>query len=80
MVTADVKSNHCHALRCISTAPNRRSRGAWSADGASLLLQVQTLGNDDAARLTFTFTDRAVEVTFEAAEGYRMILKGRTDG
>ena len=55
------------------------ARGAWSADGASLLLEVQTLGNDDVARVTFAFADKAVEVTYEAAVGFKTILKGRTD-
>jgi CubicO group peptidase (beta-lactamase class C family) len=55
------------------------ARGAWSADGTSLLLDVQTLGNDDAARVTFAFADKAVEVTYELAIGFKMVLKGRTD-
>jgi CubicO group peptidase (beta-lactamase class C family) len=55
------------------------ARGVWSADGASLLLEVQTLGNDDATRATFAFADKAVEVTFEQAVGYKVVLKGRTD-
>jgi CubicO group peptidase (beta-lactamase class C family) len=55
------------------------ARGAWSADGASLLLEVQTLGNDDAARVTLAFADKAVEVTYELAVGYKLVLKGRTD-
>ena len=55
------------------------ARGSWSADGASLLLEVQTLGNDDAARVTFAFADKAVEVTYELAIGFKMVLKGRTD-
>ena len=55
------------------------ARGSWSADGASLLLEVQTLGNDDAARVTLAFADKAVEVTYELAVGYKLVLKGRTD-
>jgi CubicO group peptidase (beta-lactamase class C family) len=55
------------------------ARGSWSADGSSLLLEVQTLGNDDAARVTFAFADKAVEVTYELAVGYKAVLKGRAD-
>jgi CubicO group peptidase (beta-lactamase class C family) len=55
------------------------ARGAWSPDGKSLLLEVQTLGNDDVARVTFAFADKAVEVTYEQAVGYKVVLKGRTD-
>jgi hypothetical protein len=53
--------------------------GTWSADGASLHMEVQTLGGDDAARVTFALADKAVEVTHEASVGFRTILKGRTD-
>ena len=42
-------------------------------------MEVQTLGGDDAARLTFALADKAVEVTHEASVGFRTILKGRTD-
>ena len=55
------------------------ARGAWSADGKSLVLEVQTLGNDDATRLTFAFADKTVEVTCELAFGFKTTLKGRTD-
>lgn len=55
------------------------ARGAWSPDGTSLLLEVQTLGNDDVTRLTFAFADKAVEVTYELAIGHKVVLKGRTD-
>lgn len=55
------------------------ARGAWSADGTSLVLEVQTLGNDDAARVTLAFADKAVEVAYELAVGYKLVLKGRTD-
>jgi CubicO group peptidase (beta-lactamase class C family) len=55
------------------------ARGTWSADGTSLVVEVQTLGNDDAARVTFAFAEKAVEVTYELAVGYKVTLKGRTD-
>jgi hypothetical protein len=53
------------------------ARGAWSVDGASLVLEIQTLGNDDAARVAFVFGDKTVELGFEAASGFRAKLKGR---
>ena len=59
--------------------PCTRPRGAWSADGASLVLEVQTLGNDDAARVTRVFADKTVELSFEAAGGFRAKVEGRTD-
>ena len=55
------------------------ARAAWSADGRSLVLEVQTLGNDDAARVTHLFTDTTVEVTYEAAGGFRAKVQGRVD-
>jgi CubicO group peptidase (beta-lactamase class C family) len=55
------------------------ARAAWSADGRSLVLEVQTLGNDDDARVTHLFTDTTVEVTYEAAGGFRAKLQGRVD-
>ena len=48
------------------------ARGAWSADdGTSLVLETQTLGNDDVARVTFVFADKAVEVKYEMAIGFK---------
>jgi len=55
------------------------ARGTWSADGTSLVLEVQTLGNDDAARATLAFADKAVELTYEQAVGYKIVLKGRSE-
>jgi hypothetical protein len=53
------------------------ARGAWSADGASFVLEVQTLGNDDVARVTFVFGDKTVELNVESAGGFRAKLEGR---
>ena len=53
------------------------ARGAWSADGGSLVLQVQTLGNDDVARVTHVFGDKTIEVSIEGADGFRAKLQGR---
>jgi CubicO group peptidase (beta-lactamase class C family) len=55
------------------------ARGAWSADGKSLVLEVQTLGNDDAARVTFLFDGKTVEVSFESTGGFKATLKGRAN-
>ena len=55
------------------------ARGTWSADGERLVLEIQTLGNDDAARMTFTFADKIVEVSCELAVGFQTTLKGRAD-
>lgn len=55
------------------------TRGTWLADGTTLVLDVQTLGNDDAARVAFLFGDKTVEVKFESALGFKATLTGRTD-
>ena len=55
------------------------ARGKWLSDGTTLVIETQTLGNDDAARATHLFSDRTVEVTFESAFGYKTTLKGRID-
>jgi hypothetical protein len=55
------------------------ARGAWSDDGKSLALEVQTLGNDDAARLTYVFDGKTVELNFEMALGFKLKLQGRAD-
>ncbi len=55
------------------------ARGRWLGDGTTFVVETQTLGNDDVARVTFVFGDRAVDVNFEAAAGYKTTLKGRTD-
>ena len=55
------------------------ARGAWSADGTSLVLEVQTLGGDDAVRVTLVFSDRIVELSADYAGGFRLKLQGRTD-
>jgi CubicO group peptidase (beta-lactamase class C family) len=48
------------------------SRGAWQADGKTLVIEAQTLGNDDVFRATHVFTGRTVEVTFESAGGFQI--------
>jgi hypothetical protein len=55
------------------------ARGAWSADGASLVLQVQTLGNDDVARVTLVFGDKTLELSAEWAGGFKTKAQGRAE-
>lgn len=55
------------------------ARGAWSADGASFVLEVQALGNDDAARVTHVFGDKTIELSIEAAGGFRAKAQGRAE-
>jgi CubicO group peptidase (beta-lactamase class C family) len=55
------------------------ARGTWSADGKSLVLEVQTLGNDDDARVTLLFADKTVELSFGSAGGFKVKLEGRAD-
>jgi hypothetical protein len=55
------------------------ARGAWSADGRTLVLEVQTLGNDDIARVTHVFGDGTVQMSFEFASGFRVTMQGQAD-
>ena len=55
------------------------ARGAWSADGASFVLEVQALGNDDVARVTHVFGDKTVELSIESAGGFRAKAQGRAE-
>ena len=55
------------------------ARGAWSADGKSLVLEVQTLGNDDVARVTHVFGDGTVQVSFEFDGGNWVTMEGQAD-
>jgi CubicO group peptidase (beta-lactamase class C family) len=55
------------------------ARGAWSADGASFVLEVQTLGNDDVARVTHVFGDKTIELSIEWASGFRAKVQGRAE-
>ena len=55
------------------------ARGAWSADGMSFVLETQTLGNDDAARVTHLFGDRTIELAIEWANGFKTKLQGRAE-
>lgn len=55
------------------------ARGAWSADGKSLVLEVQTLGNDDAARVTHVFGDKTVELSIEWASGFKAKVQGQAE-
>jgi CubicO group peptidase (beta-lactamase class C family) len=56
------------------------ARGTWLADGTRFVIEVQALGNDDAARVTHTFSGKTVELEFEPAGGYpKMKLRGQAD-
>jgi CubicO group peptidase (beta-lactamase class C family) len=55
------------------------ARAKWLDDGVTLVLDAQTLGNDDAARATHLFSDKTVELKYESANGFRTTLTGRTD-
>ena len=55
-------------------------RGRAAAPGlttaTSLVLEVQTLGNDDLVRATYVFGDKTVEVNFEMAVGFKTKVTG----
>ena len=55
------------------------ARAHWLDDGTTLVVESQTLGNDDAARVTFAFGDKNVDVKFESATGYKTTMTGRSD-
>ncbi len=55
------------------------ARGAWSADGKSFVLESQTLGNDDVARVTHVFGDKTIELSIEWANGFKTTLQGRAE-
>ncbi len=55
------------------------ARGTWSADGTSLVLEVQTLGNDDVARVTHVFGDKTVELSIEWAGGFKVKVQGQAE-
>ncbi len=55
------------------------ARGAWSADGASFVLEVQALGNDDVARVTHVFGDKTIELSIESANGFRAKAQGQAE-
>ena len=55
------------------------ARGAWSADGTSLVIEVQSPGNDDLARVTLVFGDKTVDVSADYAGGFKTKLQGRAD-
>jgi hypothetical protein len=43
------------------------------------VLEVQTPGNDDAARVTHVFADKTVEPSYEAAGGFSLKLRAQAD-
>ena len=54
-------------------------RGGWSADGKALVLEVQTLGNDDIARVTHVFGEGTVQTSFDFPSGYWVTMQGQAD-
>ena len=55
------------------------ARGAWQADGKSLVIDAQTLGNDDACRITHVFDGKMLDLHFNWAVGFKLKLQGRAD-
>jgi len=55
------------------------TRARWLDDGTTLVLEAQTLGNDDLVRATHVFGDKTVEVKFEMAIGFQTTATGRAD-
>ncbi len=55
------------------------ARGVWLSDGKSLVVDIQTPGNDDAARLTHVFDGKTVDVNLETAGGFKLRLQGSAD-
>lgn len=55
------------------------AKGTWLADGVSFVLELQTLGNDDAARVTHLFREKTVDVSIEGAGGFSLKLEGQAE-
>jgi hypothetical protein len=51
------------------------AKGSWQ-DEKTFVLDLQTLGNDDARRFTFTFEGSNVDLQFENAFGWKATLQG----
>ena len=55
------------------------AKGTWLPGGTAFVLDVQTPGNDDLARVTLTFSGKNVEVHIESADGYVARLRGEAE-
>jgi len=49
------------------------------SDGERLVLEIQTLGNDDVARVTHVFGDKTIELSIEWASGFGAKVQGRAE-
>lgn len=54
------------------------AKGRW-LDENTLAIEAQSLGNDDAARVTYAFGDKTVDMTYEDAGFFRFTLQGRAE-
>jgi CubicO group peptidase (beta-lactamase class C family) len=54
------------------------AKGRW-LDDKTFQLEVQTLGNDDAGTLTFTFDDKSLTVRLNALIGYKADFRGEAE-
>jgi CubicO group peptidase (beta-lactamase class C family) len=51
------------------------AKGVW-LDKTTFVIDLQTLGNDDAAKVSLTYSGKGVEVSFESAGGFKLKLHG----
>jgi CubicO group peptidase (beta-lactamase class C family) len=57
----------------------RAAKGAW-IDEKTFVLQIQTLGNDDARKMVLTFEGMSVDLNIDGADGFITLLHGETKG
>jgi len=55
------------------------AKGVWRADTNTFELDLQTLGNDDAAKVTLTFEGKSLEVKIQTLGNPNMTLQGQSD-
>jgi hypothetical protein len=54
------------------------AKGAW-LDKTTFVIDLQTLGNDDTAKVSLAYSGKGVDVSFESAGGFRLKLHGEAD-
>jgi len=55
-------------------------KGVWLADGETFELDLQTLGNDDAATASLTFAGKSLELKMQSAGSSRFsLMQGQSD-
>jgi CubicO group peptidase (beta-lactamase class C family) len=54
------------------------AKGVW-LDKTTFVIDVQTLGNDDTAKVSLAYSGKGVDVSFESAGGFRLKLHGEAD-